>query len=444
MLTKRKYRILVLALALLGFYQIVQAALWLKPPYVYSKDIIQEYLLAQAVTAGVNPYLRLPDLAAIFMGPLPFPIFPHPSAHPPPVAILFLPFAFVEYRTAAAIWFGLELVFAFVAVRLLLCCVGWRATTLGTLAIMFVALTWKPFYIELQAGQLMTLLLLLLALSWFALRSGREIVGGAALGCAVAVKLTGWPIVIFLLLRGRWRAGVSAALIASAANLLAIPLIGWRTVLNFYLHVGPSVSSLICDLYRNFSPYSIGFRLFKGTSMSGVPSEVIAAPLIHAPELSVPVSLVAAAALLAYGLWVSLRARSFDASFTVLACVSAVINPVAWDHYLLLTLVAMTYAASRLVALGLPRKETVAAGIIGALLYTYYHVELAVRIAYGASNTMDAPTIQMPFYASLISLVPLLGVIGLICLMRQLDRAIAQNVEIQGDNTFRVSTMMKA
>jgi hypothetical protein len=427
--TKRKYRIPVLALALLGLYQTAQAALWLMPPYVYSKDIIQEYLIARAVTAGVNPYLPLPDLAATFMGPLPFPIFPHPSAHPPPVTVLFLPFALVDYRTAAVIWFGLELVFTFVAVRLLLCCVGWRATTLGTLTIMFVALTWKPFYIELEAGQLMTLLLLLLAFSWFALRSGRDIVGGAALGCAVAVKLVGWPIIFFLLLRGRWRAVVSASLIAGAANLLAAPLIGWRAILNFYLHVDPGVSSLICDLYRNFSPYSIGFRLFKGTSVSGVPSEVTAPPLVYAPELVVPVSFVAAAALLVYGLWVSLRARSFDASFAVLVCVSAVINPVAWDPYLLLTLVTMTYAASRLVALGLPREETVAAGMIGALLYTFYHLELAVRIAYGASNTMDAPTIRMPFYASLITLAPLLGVIGLICLVRQLDRAIAQNVE---------------
>jgi Glycosyltransferase family 87 len=422
MVTARRYFVALPLLALLGLYQTVQAGLWLVPPYVYSKDIIQEYLLARAVAAGVNPYQPLPDLAAYFMGPLPFPIFPHPSAHPPPVVLLFIPFALINYRAAAAIWFVLELIFTFVAVRLLLRCVQWHTTTLGTFVVMFAVLTWKPFYVELQAGQLMILLLLLLTISWSALRSGRDIFGGAALGCAIAVKLTGWPIIAFLAIRGRLRAVYSASLIIAAANLLTAPLIGWQTVLNFYVHVGPAVTALISDLYRNFSPYSIGFRLFSGTSVSGIPSEVTAPPLLHAPKLVLPVSVLAVVVFLLYGLWSSMRVRSFDAAFALLVCVSLAVNPVAWDHYLLLALIALTHAASRLIALGLPQKETITAGIIAALLYSYYHLELAVRTAYGAKNTLGAPTIRLPFYVSLITLAPLIGVIGLMWLVRHLDR----------------------
>jgi len=76
------------------------------PPYVYSKDFIQEYLSARAVLAGINPYLPLPELASKFIGPVPVPVLPHSTPHPPPAVFLGLPFGLLPYTWATALWGG--------------------------------------------------------------------------------------------------------------------------------------------------------------------------------------------------------------------------------------------------------------------------------------------------------------------------------------------------
>jgi hypothetical protein len=63
-----KRLILGLPFAALGVLNVGKAALKLLPPDVYSKDFLQEYLIARAVRNGVNPYLNLSDLAARYMG----------------------------------------------------------------------------------------------------------------------------------------------------------------------------------------------------------------------------------------------------------------------------------------------------------------------------------------------------------------------------------------
>jgi len=63
----------------------------LSVPYIFQKDFIQEFLISKAVLGGVDPYLPLQKLADWILGPLPNPVFQHPSPHPPPVALLCLP-----------------------------------------------------------------------------------------------------------------------------------------------------------------------------------------------------------------------------------------------------------------------------------------------------------------------------------------------------------------
>jgi hypothetical protein len=83
----------------LGVYNIVRSAQTLLPPDVYSKDFLQEYLMARALLLGVNPYLPLSELAARFLGPLPVIVFPHPLAAPPPAAMLSIPLGLLGYKT---------------------------------------------------------------------------------------------------------------------------------------------------------------------------------------------------------------------------------------------------------------------------------------------------------------------------------------------------------
>ena len=76
---------------------------------IYKKDFMQEYLLAKATMAGIDPYSPFEDLARQFLGSLPTMIFPHPIPHPPPDAVLSLPLAFLTYEQAAWTWYIVEI-----------------------------------------------------------------------------------------------------------------------------------------------------------------------------------------------------------------------------------------------------------------------------------------------------------------------------------------------
>ena len=119
--TRRLAGWLTLVLALGGGV----AGLWLamqslRPQYVYGKDFIQEYLLARAIRAGMNPYLPQRELAEAFGLELTDPTFPHPTPHPPGLALLSWPLAWFDYSLAAAAWMALELCCLVLGVGLLI------------------------------------------------------------------------------------------------------------------------------------------------------------------------------------------------------------------------------------------------------------------------------------------------------------------------------------
>jgi hypothetical protein len=411
------FGIVFLALASLGF-----SVRSLAEPNVYRKDFIQEYLLARAVLDGIDPYLPLPDLTLRVLGPLPNLVFQHPTPHPPPVAFLSLPLSLLTYQQAAVAWFLFEISCVFLAVYLLLRWLRGPSGLMMTAFITLLLLGWSPIWVELTTGQLMTLLLVLLISAWQALRSGQAIKGGLFLGAVVALKLMAWPIIIFLVIRKNWRAVGAAGVAVAAANLVAALLMGFDRAVYFYWKVGAIVSRLYRAYENNFSAWTIGWRLFDGTG-SPIVFGVEAPPLLVAPAVARYISFALPLVLLGIGLTLSLRAHTFDAAFAILVCVSILVNPVAWSHYLILALIPLAIVGRRLFVLDLPKGETYALLTLGLLLFvprTELHRLMLLLTgqepAVGASSTV-------PFAVALLSLIPAAGVVGLLWLVWRLDRA---------------------
>lgn len=153
---------LIFAAAILGF---ANMSMWWQSfynQYIFKKDFIQEFLISKSVLVGVDPYLPLPVLADRFLGPLPNLIFPHPTPHPPPVALLCLPLGLMSYEHAAIVWFFFELICLSVSVVLLLRWLGVeKRKTLASLSALLI-LVWTPITNELISGQLTALLFLLM------------------------------------------------------------------------------------------------------------------------------------------------------------------------------------------------------------------------------------------------------------------------------------------
>lgn len=420
-------RLLVIATGIVGLLSLAFSLQSLLPQNIFRKDFIQEYLLAKAVLNGIDPYTPLPALAERLIGPLPNLTFQHPTPHPPPVILLSLPLGWLTYQHAAIVWFAFELACILVSAYLLLQWSGIRPNLMIVLTCFLLLLAWSPVREELVVGQLMTLNLALLIGSWQMLRTDKEIRGGILLGSAIAFKLIAWPLAILLILRKRWRAIGAVGAVLVSANCLTAFFVGSQSIADYYLKVGPLVSMLYHSYIRNFSLWTIGWRVFDGTG-SPVLTGVNAPPLVNAPNLACYSSLILPVILFAVGVFLAMRASTFNASFGIMTCVSLLVSPVTWSHYLILALIPVAIVLRRLFALDLPKKETNLAILLGLLLYIpqMYLNNVMLMFADQSMTGTGSPTVH--FAVTIISLIPAAAVLGLMYLLRCVDQFPAESV----------------
>jgi hypothetical protein len=426
--------LLIFVAVVMGFIGLQFSTISVMRPLVYQKDFIQEWLLAKAVLGDIDPYLPLPELALRFLGPLPNSVLQHPTPHPPTVAVLSLPLGALSYEQAAGAWLVFEIVCIVAAIYLLLLWSDRRPGLVLCAFLALLALAWSPFWEELITGQLMALLLFLLIGAWLALREGRSILGGILLGLTIAVKLIAWPIIIFLVLKKNWRAVVAAGVTAVIGNLAAAALMGFDTVLHYYGEVSSAVSPLYQAYEHNFSLWTIGWRVFDGTG-SLVVMGFSSPPLVNAPILARLFSYAIPLALLIVGLVLAVRAYSFDTSYCILICVSILVSPVAWWHYLVLLLVPIAIIGRRLYNLDWPKRETNIALVLGLLLViSRGQLSNIIRILAGHGPNAEK-TVVVPFIVGLLSFVPAAAILGVIWLVWHLDQVFPENA-LEGQSSI--------
>jgi hypothetical protein len=403
---------LLAALLLMGLLGLRFAFLSLAPPGVYMKDFIQEYLLAQAVVNGVNPYLPLPELADRFIGPLENPIFPHPTPHPPPVILLSVPLALISYERAALVWLLFEIVCFSGSIYLIL---GWRrqaATAWPILLTTVVVMGWGPVVDGLVVGQLMSLLLLLLCAAWRLWRRDQWITGAILLGMAAALKLIVWPLTLLFLLYRQWRALAAFLITFIGANLLAGLLVGGHIVAYYYTTVGAEVEAIYRAHEENFAIWGLGWRLFVGTGSPFI-SGIQAPPLLLRPELAIYSSTLILLLFLSFVLLACLKTSRFEARLAILISAAVVASPIAWSHYLILLIIPFAIIGRYLSDLEFPRSATNWAGLL-LLLMLWPRSELQRLVRLFAAPELGSEIFPaVPFAASLITLAPLLAVLSL-------------------------------
>jgi hypothetical protein len=339
----------------------------LLPPLVYRKDFLQEYTLARAIADGFDPYLPTHVLAERYSDSLPLLVFPHPTPHPPTLGMLLLPLALLEYSTAAAVWLGLEIVCLVVSIYLLGRAAGARLSIWATLGIATVLLAWHPVWVELASGQVMVLMLALLAGAWLALRSGRPGLGGALVGLAILIKPVVLPLLLLFLLRRDWRALLGATAVICGGYLVAGYVVGPNKVGSYLTRVLPLVNSTYRGHALNLSISSLGWRVFHGTGSHILPG-IVAPPLIESAPAALVTS-IGLPCLLLLGACLAVRNQcSLDVSFGVMVGVSVLTVPISWDHYLVLAAIPAAQVIRWLACHHLPSRETNLALIVAVLL----------------------------------------------------------------------------
>ncbi|MFN0085440.1 MAG: glycosyltransferase family 87 protein [Blastocatellia bacterium] len=412
----RRWMLLLASLnGAVGIKRLVESLL---QPEIYHKDFISPYLMARAILSGVNPYLPLNDLAAIFIPQANCDHFAHPTPHPPLVGLLGIPLGLLSYERAAIVWFGLELAFVGISIALLARWWGGRLG-MGSFALLFlIAMGWVPLVEDLWLGQLTTLLFMLLLLSWQALREGREGLGGALLGAIFALKLTAWPLLLFFAIRLRWRAVFAAGGMILLIHGLAAAILGVDSIRDYYLHVGPRVAAIYRGHDTNYSAWTLGVRLFEGFGNNFRVSPLLASPLLA--KLATP---LAPAALLLAGLWAAHRAKSFDTAFGLLVGVGILVSPIAWTHYLTVSPIPAAILLRRMLEAEAPKGRVyLMFGLIAALSIAGAGYSTFARQFGSPVDSGALPLV--PFAAGMLTMIPLAALIGMLVLLWRSDAAV--------------------
>lgn len=393
---------------LAGLYALVgikQSLTSLFPPNLYRKDLTSEWLTAKAVLAGRNPYEMLPTLAD---GLIPFmPTFLHPTPHTPFAVMISAPLGFVGFRAAAAIWLIGSIACLAVCARLIAERWEGKATRRSSAIIFGLMLGWLPVASDLFSGQFNILLLALLLFAWQSFDRKEDARAGIALGFMMAIKLAGWPIVIWLALQRRWRVVGAAIGITALLNLLAALALGWKAAIEYYRHVGPFVSNHYLRHDDNMSAWTIGPRLFAefGYHFHTVPpisSSLLAQILAYMIPL----------ALLIVALFAS---RNLNGGFPLMAGVGILLAPVAWLHSFVLAVPPLLYVAPKIQKAQWPHAVPVLLG----LSFPWASL-LKVAGWYVESPAAGAPSI--PWVAGWLGMIPAFALIALVWMVWRTDR----------------------
>jgi alpha-1,2-mannosyltransferase len=234
--------------------------------------------------------------------------------YPPPVAFLLIPFTFLPYSAAAAIWIALILA----SIPLLLLVLGvrdWRCHALTLLAASSLAVV--------TSGSVSAFLALGAALLWR--YRDRRVTAALLVGAIVVAKLYLWPLLVWLV---AIRRGRTAALgVATAAGLA---LAGWTITgfagLTAYPDRVSSVASL--EQGQSYSPIALALSL-GGSARAG---ELLA--------VAGGLALLAAAFRSARGADDGERR-----SFVLTIAATFAFSPISWLHYFVLLALPIALAS---------------------------------------------------------------------------------------------------
>lgn len=155
-------------------------------------------------------------------------------ANPPAMAVLWLPLAALPVETARSIWTWLNVLFLSIAIGLIANELLSGQLTLAVVALAALFTLSAPVREQFRLGQMYAFLLWLHVIGWRAYAHRHDRWAGFALGLALVVKLSGWPIGLLMVAQRRWRAVGWTILTILAVAAITLPFTGleaWREAL---------------------------------------------------------------------------------------------------------------------------------------------------------------------------------------------------------------------
>ena len=300
-----------------GFW-VLMASLWMYVDYIggtleriasrsmaYHVDFDSFWRSARAMLEGRNIYETGVELV---------------NLNPPLWTVLISPLGLLEPITAYRVFVLISLILA----------VGYLAWTVEELRLrpgwtvvgVVMLLLSSPLLATLALGQVYPVLALGLVAAWVADRREGQEISGAALGVVVALKPLLLPVLLWPLVRRRWRALVVTLVSGAVATLLGIVVLGPGATLDY---IGVLREQSVSAYWDNASLPSAAARLFtENPYAQNVATLPWMVPVAYALGIG---AIVLTAARVRHGQEVGLWA---------LVAASLLASPIAWHNYLVL------------------------------------------------------------------------------------------------------------
>jgi hypothetical protein len=354
-------------------------------PYleVNSADFKQDYYAAQKLLSGQSIYS---DQS-------------HGNNHPPFVAVLITPFAFLSYKNAIILWSIISVI--------LYCLIGWIVVNElnidlsieWKLIITGLALCWYQFHAHIALGQLSILISFLMIGAWVLMRQNKEIAAGVLIGLAISIKLFPGLILIYLVIKQRWRCALSAISTVFVLCALVIMWTGIDDFIWFFTEVTPKNA----EAWVTFPPnISIGGSVAK-FFLDGPWVQ----PIINSPESAQALTLGLTIILLIFLVnqihKMPKSVEGTDIAFSINVLAMIIVSPIAWQHSFPLLALPLGILLARLQRE--PHIPTLRVMLLIVLMISLpdYEIGRALMAFY-------APY-RMPWYAALIFLIPTMSLL---------------------------------
>jgi hypothetical protein len=216
-------------------------------------------------------------------------------------------------------------------------------------------------------------------------------------------------------------------------NLAALSLMGLEPVWRYYTNTSSMLLSGWSAHPANFSTWSLGSRLFEGTSIHEMASRGyvvnLISPIYQSSTLASATSSAIPVLFFVCSLFFAVRMRSFDFAFGLMICASILFSPIAWSHYLVMVLLPVAIILRALTHSWKPGivcwKTYLFALLTGLLLVAPESITAELMYLF-ETQRMTGPTgvitHHIPFTAGLLTLVPMAALLGLMWLLWLLDK----------------------
>ncbi len=151
--------------------------------------------------------------------------------YPPPTILFFLPLGWFSLKTAALVWYALQIGCLAFAIPLLSRVFLQDGSKLGLLVTGVLTLAMYGAYSNVKTGQTLFLLLLLVTLSF---RARNRFTGGIWLGLCALLKPFAAVLLVYAIVRRKWNALAGALATLAASALLTYAIFG-QAVFRSYL-----------------------------------------------------------------------------------------------------------------------------------------------------------------------------------------------------------------